>query len=182
MLAEAQGYYWRHWDPDRVGRDGLICKIFAPTLYEPALAPEGGQIVILQKVQELDYGAVTDWDAHKRDVEAFVLEHFERAIPGVSEQIVVKLSASARTSERFTLNTAGAMLGWEMSPEQLGDGRPAVRTPVDDLYLAGHWTRPGGGITPVIVSALRAAEAVLGARPAEQARTERELGVSAGTG
>jgi len=182
VLAEAQGYYWRHWDPDRVGRDGLICKIFAPTLYEPALAPEGGQIVILQKVQELDYGAVTDWDAHKRDVEAFVLEHFERAIPGVSEQIVVKLSASARTSERFTLNTAGAMLGWEMSPEQLGDGRPAVRTPVDDLYLAGHWTRPGGGITPVIVSALRAAEAVLGARPAEQARTERELGVSAGTG
>jgi phytoene dehydrogenase-like protein len=177
VLAEAQGYYWRRWDPDRVGRDGLICKIFAPTLYEPALAPEGGQIVILQKVQELDYDAITDWDAHKREVEAFVLEHFERAIPGVSERIVVKLSAAARTSQRFTLNTAGAMLGWEMSPEQLGDGRPAVRTPVDDLYLAGHWTRPGGGITPVIVSALRAAEAVLGARSG----AESELGVIAGT-
>jgi len=177
-LARAQGYYWRHWDPDRVGRDGLICKVFAPTLYEPGLAPEGGQIVILQKVQALDYDAVTDWDAHKREVEAFVLEHFERVIPGVSEKIVVKLSASAKTSERFTLNTAGAMLGWEMSPEQLGDGRPAVRTPIDDLYLAGHWTRPGGGITPVIVSALRAAEAVLGSRSA----AESELGAIVGSG
>lgn len=162
VLEEAQGYYWRHWDPDRVGRDGLICKIFAPTLYEKRIAPEGGQIVILQKVQELDYDAVTDWDAHKAQVEDFVTAHLERVIPGIGDRIEVQLSASAKTSWRFTLNTAGAMLGWEMSPEQLGDCRPAVRTPVDGLYLAGHWTRPGGGITPVIVSALRAAEAVLG--------------------
>jgi prolycopene isomerase len=76
---------------------------------------------------------------------------------------VVKLSATARTAARFTLNHAGAMLGWEMSPEQLGDGRPGIRGPIDDLYLVGHWTRPGGGITPVIVSALHAAGAVLGA-------------------
>ncbi len=182
VLAEAQGYYWKHWDPERVGRDGLICKVFAPTLYEPGLAPDGGQIVILQKVQELDYGAITDWEAHKREVETFVLDHFERVIPGVSDKIVVKLSASARTSERFTLNTAGAMLGWEMSPDQLGDGRPAVRTPVDDLYLAGHWTRPGGGITPVIVSALRAAEALLGARVGLDTAAPRELGAASGAG
>jgi phytoene dehydrogenase-like protein len=162
VLEEAQGYYWRRWDPDRVGRDGLICKIFAPTLYEPGIAPPGGQIVILQKVQDLDYEGVTDWDAHKAEVEDLVVGHLERVIPGVRDRIVVKLSASARTSWRFTLNTAGAMLGWEMSPEQLGDLRPAVRTPIEDLYLAGHWTRPGGGITPVIVSALRAAEAVVG--------------------
>jgi hypothetical protein len=58
------------------------------------------------------------------------------------------------------------MLGWEMSPEQLGDGRPGIRGPVDGLYLVGHWTRPGGGITPVIVSAVRAAEAVLGGETA----------------
>lgn len=163
-LDEAQGYYWAHWDPDRVGRDALTCKIFAPTLYDPGLAPPGGQIVILQKVQELAYDEVVDWAAHKARVEEMVTGHLERVIPGIGDKIVVKLSASAKTAWRFTRNTAGAMLGWEMSPEQLGDGRPAVRTPVDDLYLAGHWTRPGGGITPVIVSALRAAEAVLGSR------------------
>jgi phytoene dehydrogenase-like protein len=187
-LEEAQGYYWRHWDPDRVGRDGLICKVFAPTLYEPDLAPPGGQIVILQKVLEMDYGGVTDWDAHKARVEDFVVSHLARVIPGVRERIVVRLSASAKTAWRFTLNTAGAMLGWEMSPEQLGDGRPGIRGPVEGLYLVGHWTRPGGGITPVIMSALRAAEAVLGREgrrleaPALPARPREGAAPSAGDG
>jgi phytoene dehydrogenase-like protein len=166
VLEEAQGYYWAEWDPDRVGRDGLVCKIFAPTLYEPAMAPPGGQVVILQKVLEMDYDGVTDWAAHKARVEGFVVDHLARVIPGVRGRIAVLLSASARTSWRFTLNSQGAMLGWEMSPEQLGDGRPGIRGPVDGLYLVGHWTRPGGGITPVIVSAVRAAEAVLGGETA----------------
>jgi phytoene desaturase len=162
-LEAVQGYYWRHWDADRVGRDGLVCKVFVPTVYDPSVAPPGHQAVILQKVQELDWRRVEDWDAHKAAVEAFVVGHLERVLPGVGKRIVVKLSATARTAARFTLNHSGAMLGWEMSPEQLGDGRPGIRGPVADLYLVGHWTRPGGGITPVIVSALHAAAAVLGA-------------------
>jgi phytoene dehydrogenase-like protein len=53
------------------------------------------------------------------------------------------------------------MLGWEMSPDQLGDARPAIVTPVENLYLTGHWTQPGGGITPVIISAQRCAKQIL---------------------
>jgi prolycopene isomerase len=163
VLERAQGYYWRHWDPDRVGRDGLICKIFVPTLYEPAMAPEGGQVVILQKVQELDYDGVGDWASHKQGVEDFATAHLERVIPGVRDHVAVQTSASALTAWRFTLNLEGAMLGWEMSPDQLGAGRPGVVTPVDGLFVTGHWVRPGGGITPVIVSACWVAEAVTGA-------------------
>ena len=163
-LERAQGYYWNTWDPDRVGRDGLICKIFSPTLYEPAMAPEGGQVVILQKVQEIDYAAVDDWAAHKAQVERFVTGHLERVMPGIGEHVVVQASASALTSWRFTLNARGAMLGWEMAPDQLGAARPGVETPVEGLFLTGHWVRPGGGITPVIVSACQVAEAVTGSR------------------
>jgi hypothetical protein len=75
----------------------------------------------------------------------------------------VRTSASARTSWRFTLNHHGAMLGWEMSPEQVGAGRPDLTAPLAGLYTVGHWTRPGGGITPVIVSAQRAARLAAGA-------------------
>jgi phytoene desaturase len=167
-LAEAQGYYWDAWDPDEVGRGGLRFKVFAPTLYEPALAPPGGQIVILQKVLDLDYASVGDWPAHKAAVEGRLMAHLDEALPGVRDHVVVQLSATAATAQRFTSNHQGAMLGWEMSPGQLGDGRMGVETPVGGLYLAGHWTRPGGGITPVIVSALHAAEAVAG-RPLGQA-------------
>ncbi len=52
------------------------------------------------------------------------------------------------------------MLGWEMSPDQLGSKRPDVVGPIKNLYLVGHWTQPGGGITPVIVSAMRAAKMI----------------------
>jgi phytoene dehydrogenase-like protein len=187
-LEEVQGYYWGNWDPDRVGRDGLVCKIFVPTLYDPEVAPVGHQAVILQKVLDMDWHApghdvlgrsggpgAFDWDAHKRRVERFVLDHFESVMPGVSERITVKLSATARTARDFTLNHAGAMLGWEMSPDQLGSSRPGVRGPVDGLYLVGHWTRPGGGITPVIVSAIQGAEALLGATGAAPEIAPREM-------
>lgn len=56
------------------------------------------------------------------------------------------------------------MLGWEMSPDQLGAGRPSNITPIEGLYLVGHWTQPGGGITPVIVSAQKVARLILSGR------------------
>jgi hypothetical protein len=120
-------------------------------------------VLIVQKVQDLDYAAVTDWPEHKRQVESFVLGHLSRMIPGIEDKIVVRTSASAETSWRFTLNHQGAMLGWEMSPDQLGATRPDLASPVRNLFFAGHWVRPGGGITPVIVSAQHAAQAVAGA-------------------
>jgi phytoene dehydrogenase-like protein len=152
-LEEVQGYYWDSWDLERVGRGALRFKLFSPTVYEPAVAPPDRQILVVQKVLEMDYDAVEDWPAHKAEIEAFIFAHLERMLPGIGERITVKMSASARTSWRFTWNHHGAMLGWEMSPDQLGEHRPPLETPISGLYCVGHWTRPGGGITPVIVSA-----------------------------
>src|ERR1700720_469552 len=163
VLERVQGYYWDSWDMDRVGRDALRFKLFVPTLHEPAMAPPGGQVLIVQKVLEMDYAAVTDWPEHKRRVESFVLGHLSRMMPGIEDKMVVRTSASAQTAWRFTLNHQGAMLGWEMSPDQLGAGLPDLASPVRNLFFAGHWVRPGGGITPVIVSAQHAAQAVAGA-------------------
>jgi phytoene dehydrogenase-like protein len=161
VLEHAQGYYWDDWDMNEVGRTSLRCKVFVPTLYEPAMAPPGKKIIIVQKVLDMDYEAVVDWPEHKRRIEQLALDHLERLIPGITQKIIVSTSASARTSWRYTLNQRGAMLGWEMSPEQLGEGRPGITTPIRNLYLVGHWTRPGGGITPVIVSAQQVAAAVI---------------------
>lgn len=160
VLRKAQGYYWNDWDADRAGRCALKFKIFVPTLFEPEMAPPGGHIVIIQKITEIDYRAIHNWPSHKAGLERYVTSNLERLMPGFSEKIVVKLSASARTSHRYTLNHQGAMLGWEMSPDQLGDRRPGIIGPADNLYLTGHWTRPGGGITPVIVSAMQVAQRI----------------------
>jgi phytoene dehydrogenase-like protein len=103
-----------------------------------------------------------------------VLQRLNRIIPGFQEHIVHCQSASAHTSHRFTLNYHGAMLGWEMSPDQLGESRPAVTSPVAGLYFVGHWTRPGGGITPVIISAMNVAARVTGSHAGRTFR-KREM-------
>jgi phytoene dehydrogenase-like protein len=160
VLREAEGYHWSSWNPDDVATDAF--KIFVPTLFDPALAPPGGHIVIVQKLTDVDFDSVTDWAAHKAAVEHYVMSNLERVMPGFSEKVVVCLSASALTSYRYTLNHHGAMLGWEMAPDQLGPHRPALNGLVKNLYFVGHWTQPGGGITPVIVSAMRVAKTIAG--------------------
>jgi prolycopene isomerase len=163
VLERAQGYYWQSWDPDTMGRGGLRFKIFSPTLYEPSMAPAGKQVVILQKVLDLDYEGVSDWRAQKAEIESYLLAQLESVIPGIREHIEVVTTASALTSHRFTRNLAGAMLGWEMAPDQLGARRPGIHGPLENLWRVGHWVQPGGGITPVIVSAQHGAEAVASA-------------------
>ncbi|HEX4346305.1 MAG TPA: NAD(P)/FAD-dependent oxidoreductase [Vicinamibacterales bacterium] len=164
-IKPAAGYHWRSWDANRVQSDAF--KIFIPTMYEPKMAPPDGQIVILQRVHEIDYDGVADWAAHKAGIEHDLMDRLEAASPGIGAHVVTKQSASALTSWRFTKNFQGAMLGWEMSPAQLGAGRPAIESPVKNLHFTGHWTRPGGGITPVIVSAMHVARAVTGTGVAE---------------
>lgn len=159
-LEPAAGYHWRSWNANDVVVDAF--KIFIPTMYEPKMAPPGGQIIILQRVLEIDYDHVADWRAHKQHIEDDLLARLEAEIPGVTSRVVTRQSASALTSWRFTLNLRGAMLGWEMSPEQLGPRRPGIEGPVRNLYICGHWTRPGGGITPVIVSAVDVAQRISG--------------------
>ncbi|MDP6096804.1 MAG: NAD(P)/FAD-dependent oxidoreductase [Gammaproteobacteria bacterium] len=161
VLCEAQGYYWNSWDPDQMGCNGLKFKLFVPTLFEPRMAPPGGHVLIIQKVIDMDYYATDNWASHKTTIEQYIMDNLQQVIPGISEKIVVKTSASALTSYNFTLNYRGAMLGWEMSPDQLGENRTGVVGPIKGLYFTGHWVQPGGGITPVIVSAMQAAEAVL---------------------
>jgi prolycopene isomerase len=158
-LRAAHGYHWDSWDSDRVATNSF--KIFVPTLYEPAMAPPGGQIVIVQKLTDIDYDSIADWTTHKAKVEDYIMQNLERVMPGFTQKVVIKLSASALTSHRYTLNHKGAMLGWEMSPDQLGDNRPALNGMLKNLYFVGHWTQPGGGITPVIVSAMEVARKIL---------------------
>ena len=158
VLQAATGYHWDSWDSDQVATRAF--KIFVPTLYEPAMAPPGCHIVIVQKLTDIDYDTIADWPAHKAAVENYIMRNLERVMPGFSEKVVVKLSASARTSHQFTVNHHGAMLGWEMSPDQLGAQRPALNGMVKNLFFTGHWTQPGGGTTPVIVSAMQVAQRI----------------------
>jgi prolycopene isomerase len=175
-LRKAEGYHWSSWDAENVATSAF--KVFLPTAFDAGLAPPGGQIIIVQKLTKVNFDAVQDWPSHKAAVEDYIYSSLERCIPGLTEKVVVRLSASAHTSHRYTLNHHGAMLGWEISPDQLGERRPDIQGQFKNLYFVGHWSQPGGGITPVMISAMRAAQMITGAA---EVRIERRSGLADST-
>lgn len=133
-----------------------------PTLLDPSLAPAGEHVVVLTTLMPHD--AVTNWRSEKKRRVDCMLEQAEVRVPGLAQHLRFAEGGTPRTMERYTRNTAGAVYGWELSPSQVGPGRLAEVTPIAGLHLAGHWTRPGGGIYGVVLSGIEAATRVLGVK------------------
>jgi phytoene desaturase len=142
--------------------EGAGFLVTVPTLLDPSLAADGKHLVVLTTL--VDYDASSSWREGKPRFAESLLTRAEQVFPGLRAAMCFAEGASPRTMERYTLNTAGAIYGWELSPAQVGPSRPAQRTPVEGLYLAGHWTRPGGGVYGVTVSGVQTAQMILGHR------------------
>jgi all-trans-retinol 13,14-reductase len=130
-----------------------------PTLADPALAPPGQHILLLTTLCPFQVGA--SWREAKAPFQEALLDKAERRFPGLAGRLLQVEAGSPRTLERYTLNTQGAAYGWDPTPDQVGPNRPAVQGPLEGLFYAGHWTRPGGGVAGVSVSGVLAAQAVL---------------------
>ncbi|MEW6585626.1 MAG: NAD(P)/FAD-dependent oxidoreductase, partial [Nitrospirota bacterium] len=90
------------------------------------------------------------WEENKQ---IFLNELLKRimqySIPNLTESIVYAEGASPATLYRYTLNHKGASYGWAGTTSQLA--LPDLRKPsfLDGLYLTGHWTTLGIGISGV---------------------------------
>jgi prolycopene isomerase len=130
-----------------------------PTLADPSLAPQDQNIVLLTTLCPFEIGQ--SWRLAKRGFQQDLLEKAERHFPGLNDHLLFVESGSPRTLERYTLNQQGAAYGFAPTPDQIGPNRPSVRGALHGLYHTGHWTRPGGGVAGVSVSALLATQAIL---------------------
>jgi phytoene dehydrogenase-like protein len=63
--------------------------------------------------------------------------------------------------EKITLNDRGATYGPEKSLAQLGSKALTSSTPVDGLYLAGHWEGSEHGVPGTMGSGERASELIV---------------------
>jgi len=79
--------------------------------------------------------------------ESFIEIIEKNSIPDLSKHIVYKEAATPHTLHRYTLNYKGASYGWAGTPAQFAV--PGFRKPsfVQNLYLTGHWTTLGVGIS-----------------------------------
>jgi len=130
-----------------------------PSRVDPSLAPEGETLMIVTTLVPFD---VASWRKDKGRFEDFLLVALEKRWPGLRRGIKMIEVGTPRTMERYTRNSDGAIYGWDLSPKQIGPRRLRQRTPIEGLYLAGHWTQPGGGIYGVVTSGVQAAREILG--------------------
>lgn len=135
--------------------------IFVPSLLDNSLAPQGKHVVELAMPFPYRFDSVTDWDACKLELRNKMMIKAETLIPGIEDLIEHEESATPRTIERYTGNANGSMFGWEMSADQVQNKRLSYNTPIDGLYLVGHWTNPGCGIVSVATSGWLVADKIM---------------------
>jgi prolycopene isomerase len=132
----------------------------APTLADPSLAPPGEHLLTLTTLAP--WAPPAQWRTHKAAFLERTLALAERRLPGLRESLLFAEGGTPSTLLDYTANSEGAIYGWELSPEQIGRGRPANATGIPGLWLAGHWAQPGGGVYGVLSSGVNAARAILG--------------------
>jgi prolycopene isomerase len=133
--------------------------VTVPTLGDASLAPAGEHLLLLTALVRHD---AAKWRECKEATTKALVEIADRGMGGLARHVRFCEGASPRTIERYTRNTNGALYGWELSPRNVGPGRPGAQTPIEGLHLVGHWTQPGGGVYGVVSSGVRTARAILG--------------------
>lgn len=70
------------------------------------------------------------------------------------------LAATPLTFERYTYNEKGSIMGWKADKAHYGKFIPQA-TPIENLYLVGHWVFPGFGVPGVMASGYYLAKKIL---------------------
>lgn len=134
--------------------------LLAPSKVNPSHAPEGKSTLCLSYKTSYHLGA--GWGPEIRgELSRRLIEKASAFIPDLKRRIVIKVETTPKTIEQWTGNLLGAAYGWAQIPGQSGIYRLQRTTPIPNLYLTGHWTSPGGGVSGVVASGELTAEAVL---------------------
>ncbi len=123
-----------------------------PTTYDDSLAPPGRHIMSIF-VQYSPYHLKSgSWDDLRESYADQVIETLENYAPNIKGAIIHRQVLTPLDLERDFGLTHGNIFHGDMVLSQLFSLRPLrgwaqYRTPVDNLYLCGSGTHPGGGVT-----------------------------------
>ncbi len=162
--AAHETFLFEHWDHDETYREMLEGKpggmwINVPTTTDASLAPPGEHLVIITALVPYDIGK--PWEQERERYGEQLLKSFDSVYPGLSESLTYYETATPLVLERYAMNHGGAAYGWANTPGQTASKRLPHITPIEGLYLSGHWTQPGTGSIRVLVSGVHTAMMVL---------------------
>jgi phytoene dehydrogenase-like protein len=136
--------------------------------YDPTMAPEGKCVVAVKySSKKGDYWIglrSSDPEEYKRQKNVFadeIIRILEDKFPGICQAIEEKDIATPATYHRYTNNWQGSTQGWLPGKNFISASPVDIVVPgLQDFYLAGHWTQPGGGLPVAIKSARTVAQMI----------------------
>jgi phytoene dehydrogenase-like protein len=140
----------------RVGKPpkDLAFMTVMPTVLDPTQAPEGKHTAFLWQYAPYDLkdGGAEKWDEIKEDYADKCLEFWQKYAPNMDKNNIIarKVCAPIDITRRNPSMIGGDFSGGSLDLDQSGIFRPFLdtppyRTPVEDLYMCGPSSHPGGG-------------------------------------
>src|ERR1700681_1840637 len=152
-ISPSMEYMERAYDDAKYGhfsRKPYIDMVI-PSLTDPSVAPPGKHVLSCF-VQYAPYKlAEGNWDDQREAFGDTVVDTIAEHAPNIKKVIVARQVLTPLDLEREFGLTQGNIFQGELSLEQLFFLRPVpgwayYRTPIDNLYMCGSATHPGGGI------------------------------------
>jgi phytoene dehydrogenase-like protein len=152
-ISPSMEYMERAYDDAKYGHYSRrpYIDMVIPSLTDPSVAPPGKHVLSCF-VQYAPYKlAEGTWDDQREAFGDNVIDTISEYAPNIKKIIVSRQILTPLDLEREFGLTQGNIFQGELSLEQLFFLRPVAgwayyRTPVDNLYMCGSATHPGGGI------------------------------------
>jgi phytoene dehydrogenase-like protein len=154
LIGPGIDYLERAFDASKYGEipSEPYLDVAFPTLHEPTLAPNGAHVMSVH-AQFAPYALAGGraWEDASGDLAANILRTLDRYAPGIERLVVDRqVLTPVDLGTRYGL-AGGHVLHGEPSLDQLFTMRPTLGwaqylTPIEDLFICGSGTHPGGGI------------------------------------
>ena len=96
----------------------------------------------------------------KKRVSSLVMEALDRYFPGFSSTVDMVDVATPLTFHRYTANQEGSLIAWAAEPKTPMMLKKKIKG-IKNLYLAGHWVMPGGGVPQAALSSRHAVQGIV---------------------
>lgn len=134
--------------------------ISCPSLIDNSLAPNNKSTIICFRIDEDP--VIKENTEYKNQQMQKSLKRLTEILPAIKNNIAVIENATPYSIFKYTLNSDGAAYGWKPKPQQM-HGNFKYDLP-KNLFIVGHWSGFGGGVTPVAISGYKVATDILGKR------------------
>ena len=147
-------YFARAWHDAADGRPAAepVMEVQIPSVHDPTLAAEGHHVMSVWGLYAPVRPREGDWDGLREPVGEAMIDLLSQYAPDLRDCLVDWSLFTPADLERRVALTDGNIRHLDIVPGQYLADRPlrgwsGYRTPIDNLYLCGAGTHPGGEVT-----------------------------------